>query len=67
MKMKKIYVAPGMEVMELNIETLMLSMSAPGGGSAGGDGGPSWGGSASDKEADANGRRGEWGNLWTQN
>ena len=65
MKMKKIYVAPEMEVMELNIETLMLSMSAPGGD--GGDGGPSWGGSASDKEADANGRRGEWGNLWTQN
>ena len=48
--------------MELNIETLMISMSAPGG-----DGGPSWGGSASDKEADATGRRGEWGNLWAQN
>ena len=60
--MKQTYIKPEVEVMELNIETLMLSMSAPGG-----DGGPSWGGSASDKEADANGRRGEWGNLWAQN
>ena len=62
MKMKKIYVAPEMEVMELNIETLMLSMSAPG------DGGPSWGGESNGgMDADANGRRGEWGNLWAQN
>ena len=63
--MKKTYIKPEMEVMELNIETLMLSMSAPGGGSDGGDGGPSWGGdSEGGMEADANGRRGEWGNLW---
>ena len=49
-----------MEVMELNIETLMISMSAPGG-----DGGPSYGGESNgNMEADANDRRGEWGNLW---
>lgn len=60
--MKKTYIKPVMEVMELNIETLMISMSAPGGN---GNEGPSWGGeSEGGMEADANGRRGEWGNLW---
>ena len=58
MKMKKIYIAPEMEVMEIENEALMISMSAPGGD------GPGYGGEATDKEADANGRRGEWGNLW---
>ena len=58
--MKKTYIKPEMEVMELNIETLMISMSAPGG-----DGGPSYGGESNgNMEADANDRRGEWGNLW---
>ena len=33
--MKKTYIKPEMEVMELNIETLMISMSAPGGDGAG--------------------------------
>ena len=47
--------------MELNIETLMISMSAPG---EGGLEGTSPGGSMSGGSADANGRRGEWGNLW---
>ena len=69
MKMKKIYVAPEMEVLEMENEVLM-SMSAPG---EGGLGGTSWGGQAGADtgngsiEADANGRRGEWGNLWAQN
>ena len=62
--MKKVYIAPMVEVLELNVETLMISMSAPGGN--GNDGGPSWGGAGSDMEADANNRRGEWGNLWAQ-
>lgn len=60
--MKKTYIKPVMEIMELDIETLMISMSAPGGN---GNEGPSWGGeSEGGMEADANGRRGEWGNLW---
>ena len=60
--MKKTYIKPETEVMELDIETLMISMSAPGGD---GNEGPSWGGeSEGGMEADANGRRGEWGNLW---
>lgn len=62
MKMKKIYIAPEMEVMEIENEVLM-SMSAP-------NGGPGYGGEAGSStengsmEADANGRRGSWGNLW---
>lgn len=60
--MKKKYIAPAMEVMEIDNEALMLTVSAPG---ENGNDGPSWGGSSDgDKEADANGRRGEWGNLW---
>lgn len=49
---------------------VLMSMSAPG---EGGLGGTSWGGQAGADtgngsiEADANGRRGEWGNLWAQN
>ena len=63
-KMKKTYIAPKMEVLELDIEALMISMSAPNGD------GPGYGGEAGSStgngsmEADANGRRGEWGNLW---
>lgn len=57
--MKKTYIAPEMSVMELETEALMLTMSVPE------DGGPSWGGGATDKEADSNKkRRGSWGNLW---
>ena len=60
--MKKTYIKPVMEIMELDIETLMISMSAPGGN---GNEGPSWGGeSEGGMDADANDRRGEWGNLW---
>ena len=63
--MKKIYVAPEMEVMEIDNEALMISMSAPSGG---GLEGTSSGGTMSGGSADANDRRrGEWGNLWAQN
>ena len=48
-----------MEVMEIENEAMMLTVSAPGV-----DNGPSWGGGATDKEADSNKRRGTWGNLW---
>ena len=44
--------------MEIENEALMISMSVPDGD------GPGYGGEATDKEADANGRRGSWGNLW---
>lgn len=63
--MKKVYIAPMVEVLELDAEALMLTMSVPGGN--GNDGGPSWGGdSEGGMDADANNRRGEWGNLWAQ-
>ena len=58
--MKKAYIAPEMAVMEIDTEMMMLTMSAPDSNG----GGPSWGGVANGKEADANGRRGTWGNLW---
>ena len=56
--MKKTYIKPEMEVVTLDIEALILSVSAPD------TDGPPWGGEGSDMEADANERRGEWGNLW---
>ena len=60
MKMKKTYIAPAMEVMELEVETILMALSSqeslPG---------TSWGGdSEGGKDADANDRRGGWGNLW---
>lgn len=58
--MKKTYITPEMDVMVLETEALMLTISA-----GGGDEGPSYGGGATNKEADANKkRRGTWGNLW---
>ena len=62
--MKKTYIAPEMNVVELDTEAMMLSLSAPGGGY------PTYGGQAGTStgngklEADASGRRGSWGNLW---
>lgn len=58
--MKKVYIAPGMNVVELEMEPVLLVISAedslPG---------SSWGGESEDGgEADANERRGAWGNLW---
>lgn len=51
-----------MEVIELDTEVLMLEVS----GGTGLDDTTS-GGGISGGDADANGRRGEWGNLWAQN
>lgn len=60
--MKHIYVAPETTVIEMETESLMLTVSAEGGeGGLEGTGNGGWG---SDMEADANGRRGSWGNLW---
>lgn len=60
--MKHIYVAPETTVIEMETESLMLTVSAEGGeGGLEGTGNGGWG---SDKDADANGRRGSWGNLW---
>lgn len=57
--MKKTYIAPEMEVIEIENEIAMMALSAgqalPGTSS----GGEVFGG-----DADANGRRGSWGNLW---
>ena len=68
--MKKAYIKPATEIMELDTEASMMAMFAPGDT---GLGGTSWGGSAGSGigngsvEADGNRRRGEWGNLWAQN
>lgn len=61
-KMKQAYMAPEMEVIEMNMETLLMALSA-----AGSLDGTQIGGPASGKDADANGRRGSWGNLWEDN
>lgn len=57
--MKQTYIAPEMEVVEIETETMMLSLSAdeslPGTG---------WGDDGTGKDADVNKRRGQWGNLW---
>lgn len=56
---KKTYIAPEMQVMEMEMESVLMSMSSPTlDGTT--DGGDSEGG----MEADAPGRRGTWGNLW---
>lgn len=52
--MKKMYVKPEMEVLEIEFESYMASFSNPEDAEGG-------------EEADANDRRrGEWGNLWTE-
>lgn len=56
--MKQIYIAPEMNVVELDTEAMMLTISAPG------EDYPTWEGPASGLEADAPVRRGTWGNLW---
>lgn len=57
--MKQTYIAPVAEVIEIEIEGQLMALSAkdslPG---------TSTGGNGSGLEADAPGRRGEWGNLW---
>ena len=57
--MKQTYIAPEMEVVEIDTETMMLSLSAEDSLE-----GTTDGGSGSGMEADVNKRRGKWGNLW---
>jgi len=59
--MKQTYVAPTTEILELEMEPLMLDMSASGSLPGTDTGEP---GSGTGKDADAQGRRGTWGNLW---
>lgn len=56
--MKKTYIAPEIQVTEMEMESVLMSMSAPDLGV--GDGGDSQGG----QYGDANDRRGTWGSLW---
>ena len=59
--MKKTYIAPEINVMEMEMETALMGLSSqeslPG---------TSWGGESEGggMDADANDRRGGWGNLW---
>ena len=57
--MKQAYIAPKAEVIEIEIEGHLMALSADESLA-----GTTFGGGASGKDADANGRRGEWGNLW---
>ena len=58
-KKKKKYIAPKMEVIELDAPQLMLSASGETGSTGTGNG------EATDEDPElANGRRGTWGSLW---
>lgn len=57
--MKKIYQVPTTKVVELHIQSIMLSMSSNNGLQD-----TSYGGQTQGQEADANGHRGQWGDLW---
>lgn len=58
--MKKVYISPSIEVVELEVQSSILAVSEGGTLPGMGSGGDSPGGG----EGDANGRRGSWGNLW---
>lgn len=60
--MKKTYIAPEIIVIELDGESLMLTISA--GDEETGLQGTTYGGMKGGIEADAQGRRSTWGNLW---
>lgn len=51
--MKKLYVKPEIEVIDIEIESYMATFSTPEDAPEG-------------DEADANDRRGEWGDLWSE-
>ena len=59
-KEKKTYIAPVIEVVEIEIQSSILAVSGGGTLPDVGGGGDSEGGG----EGDANRRRGSWGNLW---
>ena len=58
---KKQYIAPEIIVTELDGEVLMQSLSSGGSLTE-----TTWGGEGRNKDADAQGRRGSWGNLWEE-
>ena len=57
---KEVYIAPTIEIVELETQSSILAVSGGGTLPGMGSGGDSEGG----MEGDANRRRGEWGNLW---
>ena len=57
--MKKNYVMPTVEAVEVEIESLMTAVSGETGGAGTGDGT-----SGNDDPDLAGGRRGSWGNFW---
>ena len=59
---KKQYIAPEMTIVEYRQEICMLSVSADQSLNGLND----FGGDAYNKDADAQGRRGSWGNLWEE-
>ena len=60
-KMKKVYQKPEIEIIEIELQS-MIAESVTADGEGLGNGGDSEGG----MEADANRHRGEWGNLWAE-
>ena len=57
--MKKTYIAPEIIVTELDSKETIMSLSSGGTLEK-----TNWGGQATGLDADAQGRRGKWGNLW---
>ena len=57
--MKKVYQKPEIEILELELNSIIATSISTDDGSIG-NGGDSEGG----KEAESNRHRGEWGNLW---
>lgn len=60
-KMKKVYQKPEIEILELELNSIIATSISTDDGSIG-NGGESGGG----MEAESNRHRGEWGNLWAE-
>ena len=60
-KMKKVYQKPEIEILELELNSIIATSISTDDGSVG-NGGESGGG----MEAESNRHRGEWGNLWAE-
>ena len=58
MMMKQIYIKPELEVVDVEMESHLASMS--------GLEDTEWGGETEGGDADANRHRGQWGNLWAE-
>lgn len=61
-KMKNVYQKPEIEILEIDLQS-MIATSVTSDGEGLGNGGESDGG----MEAEGNRHRGEWGNLWSKN